>query len=263
MIIAGSTTLSTIGEPDYDDPAKTALKQSETRESINGLLGVDAQTEEQKAELVTLTAAAQELETSIRAAIVATPDPQEVTTVTATQIRERIELRAKTGLADFLRAAATSAPDKLLQKASLSNRFSHSRIGQEDVTASGLRLEYLFVSVSDLTDSRNCLPELMPMDQHFRTARLRENLPVLLGLTGIWHYNFLGLESTAIVPYCERLGMLPAFLQQLDMESNGKAYDFEGHFVNYHTGPVVWGQTGTNGQHAFFQLLHQGTEPYP
>ena len=83
------------------------LKQSETRESINGLLGVDAQTEEQKAELVTLTAAAQELETSIRAAIVATPDPQEVTTVTGdSESRERIELRAKTGLADFLRAAA-------------------------------------------------------------------------------------------------------------------------------------------------------------
>ena len=101
------------------------------------------------------------------------------------------------------------------------------------------------------------------MDQHFRTARLRENLPVLLGLTGIWHYNFLGLETTAIVPYCERLGMLPAFLQQLDMESNGKRTTLEGHFVNYHTGPVVWGQTGTNGQHAFFQLLHQGTRTVP
>ena len=107
MIIAGSTTLSTIGEPDYDILQRLLLKQSETRESINGLLGVDAQTEEQKAELVTLTAAAQELEPSIRAALIAAPDPQEVTTVTGdSESRERIELRAKTGLADFLRAAA-------------------------------------------------------------------------------------------------------------------------------------------------------------
>jgi len=98
------------------------------------------------------------------------------------------------------------------------------------------------------------------MDEHFRTAPLAENLPVILGLIGVWYRNFLGYASHAILPYANDLRLLPMFLQQLDMESNGKRVTRDGEPVDYDTGPVIWGAQGTNGQHAFFQLLHQGTE---
>ncbi len=101
------------------------------------------------------------------------------------------------------------------------------------------------------------------MDQHFLAAPFAENMPVLMALIGIWHINFQGAETQAIVPYDQALHQLPAFLQQLDMESNGKSVDIFGHPVDYKTGPIVWGQTGSNGQHAFFQLLHQGTRYVP
>lgn len=101
------------------------------------------------------------------------------------------------------------------------------------------------------------------MDQHFQNAPLEQNMPVLMALIGIWYINFVGAETQAIVPYDQALHQLPAFLQQLDMESNGKSVDIFGHPVDYKTGPIVWGQTGSNGQHAFFQLLHQGTRYVP
>ncbi|MCH4564673.1 MULTISPECIES: glucose-6-phosphate isomerase [Halomonas] len=101
------------------------------------------------------------------------------------------------------------------------------------------------------------------MDQHFLSAPFRENMPVLMALIGIWYINFVGAETQAIVPYDQALHQLPSFLQQLDMESNGKSVDIFGHPVDYKTGPIVWGQTGSNGQHAFFQLLHQGTRYVP
>jgi glucose-6-phosphate isomerase len=101
------------------------------------------------------------------------------------------------------------------------------------------------------------------MDEHFQSAPAEKNIPVVLALLGIWYNNFLNAESMAIIPYCERLRSLPAFLQQLDMESNGKSATLNGSNSPYHTGPIVWGQTGTNGQHAFFQLLHQGTRYVP
>jgi glucose-6-phosphate isomerase len=101
------------------------------------------------------------------------------------------------------------------------------------------------------------------MDQHFLTAPCAENMPVLMALIGIWYINFHGAETQAIVPYDQALHQLPSFLQQLDMESNGKSVDIFGHPVDYKTGPIVWGQTGSNGQHAFFQLLHQGTRYVP
>jgi glucose-6-phosphate isomerase len=101
------------------------------------------------------------------------------------------------------------------------------------------------------------------MDDHFLSAPLDQNMPVALALVGIWYNNFLDAESIAIVPYCERLGLLPAFLQQLDMESNGKSVTRSGEAVEVTTAPIVWGQAGTNGQHAFFQLLHQGTKLVP
>ena len=101
------------------------------------------------------------------------------------------------------------------------------------------------------------------MDTHFVEAPLEQNMPVILGLIGLWYYNFWGAETCAILPYDQRLLLLPAFLQQLDMESNGKGVTRDNRPVNYSTGPIVWGAPGTNGQHAFFQLLHQGTRLIP
>jgi glucose-6-phosphate isomerase len=97
------------------------------------------------------------------------------------------------------------------------------------------------------------------MDEHFRTVPLERNLPVLMGLIGVWNGNFLGHDSLAVLPYDRRLHRFPAYLQQLEMESNGKSVTRDGHPVGYATGPVVWGEPGNNAQHSFFQLLHQGT----
>jgi glucose-6-phosphate isomerase len=101
------------------------------------------------------------------------------------------------------------------------------------------------------------------MDEHFRTAPVQENLPALLGLVGWWHRVICGYPARAVIPYDQRLSRLPAYLQQLDMESNGKSVTLEGTAAATPTGPLVWGEPGTNGQHAFFQLLHQGTDFIP
>jgi glucose-6-phosphate isomerase len=101
------------------------------------------------------------------------------------------------------------------------------------------------------------------MDEHFRTAPLERNMPVILALLGLWYRNFLGACSHAVLPYSQHLHRLPAYLQQADMESNGKSVRRDGGRVDYATGPIVWGEPGTSGQHAFFQLLHQGTELVP
>jgi glucose-6-phosphate isomerase len=101
------------------------------------------------------------------------------------------------------------------------------------------------------------------MDEHFRTAPYEANLPVLMGLIGLWYDDFFGAETLAVLPYSQYLSRFSAYLQQLDMESNGKSVDREGRPVNVQTGPVVWGQPGTNGQHAFYQLIHQGTKLIP
>jgi len=101
------------------------------------------------------------------------------------------------------------------------------------------------------------------MDRHFQTAPLPENMPVLLGMIGIWHRNVMGYPTRAVLPYDQRLLRLPAYLQQLDMESNGKGVTRDGGPVAQSTGPVVWGEPGTNGQHAFYQLIHQGTDVVP
>jgi glucose-6-phosphate isomerase len=101
------------------------------------------------------------------------------------------------------------------------------------------------------------------MDEHFRTAPFERNLPVLLGLLGVWYIDFFGAETQAVLPYSQYLGRFPAYLQQLDMESNGKSVTLDGRPVRVATGPVVWGQPGTNGQHAFYQLIHQGTRLIP
>ena len=101
------------------------------------------------------------------------------------------------------------------------------------------------------------------MDCHFRDAPLEENIPVLLGLVGIWYNNFFNAQSHAILPYNQYLHRFPAYLQQSDMESNGKCTNKSGYRVDYQTGPIIWGEPGTNGQHAFYQLIHQGTKLIP
>ncbi len=110
---------------------------------------------------------------------------------------------------------------------------------------------------------REMLAGFHAMDEHFRAAPFERNLPVILGLIGIWYNNFFGAETVAILPYDHYFGRLPSYLQQLDMESNGKHVDLQGRRVDYQTGPIIWGQPGTNGQHAFYQLIHQGTKLIP
>ena len=101
------------------------------------------------------------------------------------------------------------------------------------------------------------------MDEHFRTAPFEKNVPVLMGLLNVWYVNFLGAETHAVLPYDQYLHRFPAYLQQLTMESNGKSVRADGSFVDYSTGEVFWGEPGTNGQHAFYQLIHQGTRLIP
>jgi glucose-6-phosphate isomerase len=101
------------------------------------------------------------------------------------------------------------------------------------------------------------------MDEHFRTAPFEKNLPVLMGLLAVWYNNFFGAETVAVLPYENYLKRFPAYLQQLTMESNGKSVTLAGKKVNYPTGPIFWGEPGTNGQHSFYQLIHQGTRLIP
>jgi glucose-6-phosphate isomerase len=101
------------------------------------------------------------------------------------------------------------------------------------------------------------------MDEHFRSAPFDRNMPVLMGLLAVWYTNFFGAETVAILPYDQYLKRFPAYLQQLAMESNGKSVTIEGRRVDYQTGPILWGEPGTNGQHSFYQLIHQGTKLIP
>ena len=98
------------------------------------------------------------------------------------------------------------------------------------------------------------------MDEHFRTAPFEKNLPAIMGLLTVWYTNFFGVETTAVLPYDQYLKRFPAYLQQLTMESNGKHVTLDGFKVDYQTSPIFWGEPGTNGQHSFYQLLHQGTK---
>jgi glucose-6-phosphate isomerase len=110
---------------------------------------------------------------------------------------------------------------------------------------------------------RDMLAGFHAMDGHFRSAPFERNLPVLMALLGVWYGNFFGAETHAVLPYAQELDRFPAYLQQLDMESNGKSVTADGRPVSLATGPVVWGTPGTNGQHAYYQLLHQGTRLVP
>jgi glucose-6-phosphate isomerase len=110
---------------------------------------------------------------------------------------------------------------------------------------------------------RDMLAGFHDMDEHFRTAPFERNLPVLVGLLGIWYNNFFGAQTVAVLPYEQYLKRFPAYLQQLTMESNGKHVTLDGQEVTYQTGPIYWGEPGTNGQHSFYQLIHQGTKLVP
>ena len=122
----------------------------------------------------------------------------------------------------------------------------------------------LSVAISVGADNfRAFLAGARAMDQHFRTAPLAQNLPVLLALVGIWRRNLMGLPTVALMPYDQRLERFPAYVQQLDMESNGKRVTLAGEEVAQATGPIIWGEPGTNSQHSFFQLIHQGTDIIP
>ncbi|HEV3452182.1 MAG TPA: glucose-6-phosphate isomerase [Acidimicrobiia bacterium] len=110
---------------------------------------------------------------------------------------------------------------------------------------------------------RDMLDGLHRIDEHFRTAPIERNLPMTLGLIGIWYDNLFGAETVAILPYDQYLSRLPDYLQQLDMESDGKSVQRDGQPVEWQTGPILWGQPGTNGQHAYYQLIHQGTKLIP
>lgn len=101
------------------------------------------------------------------------------------------------------------------------------------------------------------------IDEHFKATPFERNLPVIMGLISVWNRNFLGASTVAVLPYDQYLSRFPAYLQQLTMESNGKSVDLSGHTVGYKTGPIFWGEPGTNGQHSFYQLIHQGTELIP
>ena len=110
---------------------------------------------------------------------------------------------------------------------------------------------------------RDMLAGFHAMDEHFRTAPFGRNLPVLLGLLTVWYTDFFGAETVAVLPYDQYLKRFPAYLQQLTMESNGKSVSLDGKRVDYETAPVYWGEPGTNGQHSFYQLIHQGTRLIP
>ena len=112
-------------------------------------------------------------------------------------------------------------------------------------------------------DYRAMLDGFHQMDEHFRTAPFERNLPVLMGLLGLWYNNFFGTQTTAVLPYEQYLKRFPAYLQQLTMESNGKHVTLDGTEVDCQTGPIYWGEPGTNGQHSFYQLIHQGTKLIP
>ena len=182
---------------------------------------------------------------------------------------------------------AQSARDWFLQNGGTTNdikkHFVAVSTNQPEVEAFGIDPENMFVfwdwvggrfSVSSaiglsiaLTVGFDRFHEMLEgmaaADNHFRNAEFSKNIPVMMGLLGIWYINFFGATSHAILPYDQYLHRFPAFLQQLDMESNGKSVDRNGNPISYHTGPILWGEPGTNGQHAFYQLIHQGTAIVP
>ena len=181
------------------------------------------------------------------------------------------------------RTARSWLLEQLVDKDAIAKHFVAVSTNTEEVQAFGIDAQNMFgfwdwvggryslcssvglaVMVSiGATNFRAMLGGFNAMDEHFRTAPLAQNMPVLMALLGIWYNNFFAAETHAILPYDNYLKHFPAYFQQADMESNGKYIDKSGAEVAVQTGPIVWGQAGTNGQHAFYQLLHQGTKLVP
>ena len=168
-------------------------------------------------------------------------------------------------------------------EAAVAKHFVAVSTNADEVAAFGIELENMFgfwdwvggryslpsaIGLSTMlavgADSfRELLAGFHAMDEHFRTTPLERNLPVLMGLLAVWYADFFGAQTAGVMPYSQYLKRFPAYLQQLTMESNGKSVTLDGQRVDYETGAVFWGEPGTNGQHSFYQLLHQGTKLIP
>jgi len=175
------------------------------------------------------------------------------------------------------------ALDRLKDPKSIARHFVAVSTNRDEVAKFGIDIENMFgfwdwvggrysmdsaIGLSTMiaigpSGFRYMLDGFRQMDEHFRTAPFERNLPVIMGLLGIWYNNFFGLETMAVLPYDQYLKRFPAYLQQLAMESNGKHVRLDGTVADYQTGPIYWGEPGTNGQHSFYQLIHQGTKLIP
>jgi len=181
------------------------------------------------------------------------------------------------------RTARAWALDRLKDTKSIARHFVAVSTNRDEVAGFGIDTENMFefwdwvggrysmdsaIGLSTMiaigpSAFRYMLDGFHQMDAHFRTAPFERNLPVIMGLLGIWYNNFFGVETMAVLPYDQYLKRFPAYLQQLTMESNGKQVRLDGTAVDYQTGPIYWGEPGTNGQHSFYQLIHQGTKLIP
>jgi len=223
-------------------------------------------------------------------------DPYFVSNVDATHLSETLLnldpattlfiIASKTFTTQETMTNAYSAREWFLQSATEKDIFKHFvavSTNKEAVEAFGIDCENMFefwdwvggryslwsaigLSIACTIGYRNfekLLEGAHEMDNHFKNTVFEKNIPVILALIGIWNGNFLGADSEAILPYDQYLHRFPAYLQQGNMESNGKSIDRSGHSIDYQTGPIIWGEPGTNGQHAFYQLIHQGTKVIP
>ncbi|HKJ75696.1 MAG TPA: glucose-6-phosphate isomerase, partial [Gammaproteobacteria bacterium] len=225
------------------------------------------------------------------------PEVHFVSNVDGTHIAETLKrLDAETAL--FVVASKTFTTQETLTNAHTARRWLVDRLGDEaavarhfvavstnadEVRAFGIDTEHMFgfwdwvggryslwsaiglpiALFIGMDRFRELLAGAHAMDRHFRESPLEENLPVVMALLGVWYNNFFGAQTHALLPYDQYLHRFAAYFQQGDMESNGKRVDREGQVVDYSTGPVLWGEPGTNGQHAFYQLIHQGTKLVP
>lgn len=201
-------------------------------------------------------------------------DPRRTLVIVASKMFNTIETMTNAGTArDWLLAGGAKLADQMVAVSSAPDRAAAFGIPAEQVFGFGdwVGGRYSMWGPVGLTMMMAIGPDAFDaflaggraMDTHFRDAPLAENLPVLLALTGVWHRQVCGNATRAVLPYDQRLARLPAYLQQLEMESNGKRVAMDGTTLTVPSGPVVWGEPGTNGQHAFFQLIHQGTDVVP
>jgi glucose-6-phosphate isomerase len=186
----------------------------------------------------------------------------ETLTNARTARRWLVDALGEDAVADHFVAVSTNAAEVAAFGIDTANMFGFwDWVGGRYSVDSAIGLSLMILVGPDAFDE--LLAGFHAMDEHFRTAPLGENAPVLLAMIGVWYVDVLGYDTKAVLPYAQELARFPAYLQQLDMESNGKSVRLDGTPVTIGTGPIVWGEPGTNGQHAFYQLLHQGTRVVP